>query len=353
MATIRVAIDRIQSPTADQKTLDTFAQKLREAGHTVTTHGRGPNKIQEVMTHKENACDLMIQVAGGRCLGTLCDFHLNLNTGYYKAKAGGFAYFKKWDDNWKSYRSGDDGFSTRPGTAIYKEVERQKGKTLPAIFKEYTNMYYGHGDTAEECAKTFLENYGGNSTSEAGATGGGKSLLDIIKNVCSDHDPLGPEVTLTGDTVNIRRSSPQYATPITTHNIVKDSISFTEYDNDTPNVYGKVKDTQLVNKYGKIPLEEVNDSWQTQVLLMSQRGHSHSIDLKVIADPRLVAGQWVKLYLPDYGINGRLYYITKWTHSEERTFGLTLEPGPPSLYVEEEQVVDETNTEEEETTEET
>lgn len=349
MATIRVAIDKIQGPTADNKTLETFAQKLREAGHTVTTHGRDPNKIQETMLQSSNKCDVMIQVAGGKCLGTLVDFYLGLGK-YYHAQAGGFAYFKCWDPNWKSYRSGDDGFSKESNLKPYK------GKTLPVIYEEMRKtkkMYYGYGDTAEDCAKTFLANMGGTTaSSEAGATGGGKSLLDIIKSVCSDHDPLGPEVTLTGDTVNIRRSSPQYATPITGHNIVKDSVSFTEYDNDTPNVYGKVKDSALVSKYGKIPLEDVNDSWQTQVLLMSQRGHSHSIDLKVIADPRLVAGQWVKLYLPEYGINGRLYYITKWTHSEERVFGLTLEPGPPSLYVEEEEVVDETTTTEEETTEE-
>ena len=83
MASVRVAIDNIQGTSSDKKTLESFAENLRQAGHTVTTHGIGPNKIQKIMLSKSNSCDLMIQVAGGKCLGTLVDFYQGIKRGYY------------------------------------------------------------------------------------------------------------------------------------------------------------------------------------------------------------------------------------------------------------------------------
>ena len=350
MASIRVAIDNIQGKSADKKTLNTFAEKLRAAGHTVTTHGVGPNQIQHIMQEKSNKCDVMIQIAGGKCLGTLVDFYMGLNK-YYYASAGGFAYFKCWDANWKAHRAGDDGFSKESNIAPYK------GKTLPEIYSimnQNKKLAYGYGTTAEECAKTWLSNYGGGNGEATTDTksGGGSSLLDIIKQICTDWNKYGVEATLTGDTVNIKRTNPNTAKPLTERQIVNNSVSFTDYDNSTPNTYGKVKDHYLYDRFGQIPLdeEEVQSVWEDQVLQMSQRNHGHSIDLKCILNPDFVEGKWVKLTLPRYNIENRPYYISKLGYSEERTMSLTLEPGPPELYQELQEVVEESTTEEESTT---
>lgn len=355
MATIRVAIDNIQNTSADQKTLDTFISKLREAGHTVTSHGIGPNKIQNAMQHKSNACDLMIQVAGGKCLGTLCDLKVGIGSsqmdGYYYAKQGGFAYFKCWNPDWKAKREPRDNFSTKPGP-VKRETDRQTGKTLPQIFSEYDNMFYGYGDTAEECAKTFLANMGGSSLENTNnAVGGGGNIIDRVKEVCSDWNPYGVELKLIGDTLYIGRTNPNTAVPLKENQIIANSITYTDYDVSTPNTYQNAKDQFLIDRYGQIPLEPdtaVQSSWTDQFLQMAQRGHGHSIDLKCLLSENFVEGKWIELSLDALGIVDRKYYITKYSYDDERVSGLTLEPGPPQIISETEEVVETEDVNEEE-----
>ena len=356
MATIRVAIDNCYGYSSDTKTLNTFAEKLRQAGHTVTTHGVGPNKIQGVMRKSSNKCDIAIQIAGGKCLGTLCDFYVGVDSGYYHATKMGFAYYKCYKADWPAKREPRDHFSTRPGTRVKTEADKMTGKTLPQIFEIYKDkMVYGYGDNAEDCAKTLLQNMNGgtaNTTSNTDTTGGGRTALDVIKEICTDWNPYGLDATITGDTLNIRRTRPNTAIPLTEKMIVNNSVSFTDYDNSTPGSYKGYEDAYVVNRFGNIPVDEslVDSPQKDQILLMAQRGHGHSIDLKVVADPRLVAGQWVALTLPRYNIFGRNYHITKSTYQEERTMSLTLEPGPPQFYTEVQEVVDDTSANDETTT---
>ena len=61
----------------------------------------------------------------------------------------------------------------------------------------------------------------------------------------------------------------------------------------------------------------------------------------------LQVGNWVELSLEELGFNKRKYYITKSNYDEEYVNTLTLEPGPPSRYVEVQQVAEETTNAEE------
>ena len=206
MVSIRVATDKIGSQSSDMQVLNTFAEKLRSAGHEVTVEGRGPNKIQHVMLKK--SCDVMIQVAGGKCLGTLVDFYKGIHQGYYHAKAGGFCYYKCYDPNWKTVKAHDDHFSRSGDLAPYL------GKTLPEIYSSMDGMYMGYGTTAEEIANTWLQAYSGTSagTSSEGGGGGG-SVLDLIKQVCSPWDKLGCELHFDGNVMSINRSNPTRQIP--------------------------------------------------------------------------------------------------------------------------------------------
>ena len=354
LATIRVAIDNIQSKSADKKTLESFAEILRNNGHTVTTHGVGPNTIQGVMKKSSNSCDVMIQIAGGKCIGTAGDFYVGLQTQYYHAKSGGFAYFKCWDANWKARREPRDYFSNKPGTRVKREVDAVLGLTLPEVYKKWDNMYYGYGNSAEECAKTFLNNMSGNSSINSTQTNNGGSAIEYLKQVLSDLDPLGPQITLNGDTVNIKRSDPSNAPVLDESNIVKNSVSFTDYDSCTPNTYNEVTDKYLVNRFGAIPLElemgdiQIPSGWNKQMLNMGQRGHGHSIELKCILNKNFIEGEWVLLSISSLGIK-KPYLITKTSYDTEMIMGLTLEPGPPSVYTEQqetEEVVEDETTEE-------
>ena len=199
-------------------------------------------------------------------------------------------------------------------------------------------MYYGYGTTAEDCAKTWISNYGGNTdaTSSGSQQNQGSSRLELIKQVCSDLDPLGVDWELKGDTMTIKRTNPNTAQKLTNADITQNSINYTDFDTDTPNSYKQVKDQTLIDRFGLIPLELENtdSSWEDQVLQVNQRGHGHSIDLVCRMDPAYFEGNWVELYLPDLGINGRKYYISKSAINDERSLSVTLDPGPPSRYVE-------------------
>jgi len=362
MSTIYVAIDRITSSSADLAILNSFCEKVKAAGHNVTNCGRGPNNIQRTMRGK--SCDIMVQIAGGQCPGTFADFHWGTRPGgYYHASkycfpmcTGSWSNYAKYDP--KKYKlpakAWDDGFSG--GLDKSKIV----GRTWQEISNDKTNfprcVGFVEGKNADDLAKGFIALLNGGSTSSTGSgtgsqQGGGGSVLDLIKQVCSDWDPLGPEIGINGDTLTVKRTNPRTATPLTTQQIVRNSLTFNDYDSNTPNSFGGVKDKYLVDRFGEIPLElEVQDADKAQVLQVNQRGHNHSIDLKCIMSPDYVAGRWVNLTIPELGITNRPYYISKTAYQEERVMSLTLESAPPSIYVD---VPEETSEEEVAETDET
>lgn len=371
MANIHIGSDNITTRSADSERLSKFCDIVKKAGHTVVNAGVGDNAIQSHMTRSSNKCDIMVQIAGGMCPGTFADFEYGTRikgeydqqNGYYHARKycfpmcyGPWRNYDKYDPKkYKLPRSAwDDGFSG--GRALKGIKDKIVGKTWQQISNEFERCTgFCEGDSAEKLANGFLATLGGKSstTSDGGKQGGGGSVLDLIKQVCSDWDPLGPEIGLNGDTLTVKRTNPKTATPLTTKQIVRNSVTWNDYDSNTPNSFGGVKDKYLVDRFGEIPLEiEVSDSNKAQVLQVNQRGHNHSIDLKVIMNPDYVAGRWVNLTIPELGIESRPYYISKNAYQEERVMSLTLESAPPSIYVE---VSEETTEEEvaEDTTEET
>ena len=341
MVSIAIATDNMYGTSNDSKTLNSVISLLKAKGHTVTSYGIGPNKVQRNMLKKSNSCDMMIQIAGGKCLGTLADFHAGIKQGYYHAKTGGFMYYKCYDANWKAVRAHDDKFSPESLIRPYK------GKTLPEIYnmmKPY--CFFGYGNSAEELVSTFLNNYngtGGNSSTSTGSSGdasntgnSGGNALELIKQVLIPYDMLGVEILLNGDTVKIQRSNPDKALSLNENNIVNNSISFEEYDPNTPNTLkanGKtVTDDRLVNMYGTVAGES-KGTWTEQELQVLKRGHGHSIDCKTLINPEFTVGKWVRAKIPSLNIDN-LYYITKNTLDDERQMGITLEPAPPSRLVE-------------------
>ena len=136
MATIRVAIDNCYGYSSDTKTLNTFAEKLRAAGHTVHTHGVGPNNIQRAVFKESNKCDIAIQIAGGKCLGTMADFYVgsNPNSRYYYATKMGIVFYKCWKADWICHREPRDHFSTKPGP-VKVQADKLTGKVMTEALK--------------------------------------------------------------------------------------------------------------------------------------------------------------------------------------------------------------------------
>jgi len=170
--------------------------------------------------------------------------------------------------------------------------------------------------------------------------------------VCSDLDPYGVELEMNGETVSIHKSRLNTAVPLGPDRIVNNSMSYVDYDSNTPNSNGKAKDKYLIDRFGEIPLEAEIEGDEAQVLQIAQRDSGHSIDLKCLLSKDYQAGKWVKLSIPEMGITDRYYYITRSSHDEELTSTVSLNRGPPSLHVDIQEIAEET-TEEAETTEET
>lgn len=339
MVSIAIATDNINGYSADSKRLTQVVDLLKAKGHSVTSFGVGPNKVQRSMLKSSNSCDMMIQIAGGKCLGTLVDFYQGIKRGYYHAKSGGFMYYNCWNANWKAHRAHDDHFSSNASLAPYN------GKTLPEIYpmmKPY--CFYGYGNSAEEITNTFLNNYNGSgnssntSTTEGeGAGNNGGNGLELLKQVLLPYDLQGVEILLNGDTVTIQRSNPNKALSFNETQIINNTISYEEYEPNTPNTLKSpsktISDKRLVNMYGTISAE-TSGTWVEQELQVLKRGHGHSIDCKTLINPEYAVGKWVQAKIPSLDIDD-LYYITKNSIEDERQMGITLEPAPPSRFVEE------------------
>lgn len=367
MANIHIATDNIGSYSHDINNLNKVIEILRAAGHTVTGAGRGDNAIQGHMLSSSHKCDIMMQIAGGQCPGTFIDFHLGTkggkNTGYYYADKycipietsiwTNYAHY-----NPKTYKlpasAWDDGFSR--GLDKSKTVNR----TWQQICQDKENfprcIGFVEGNGGEEVGNNLVKLLNGGSstgTDAANATQNASgSILDYIKQVCSDLDPYGVELEMNGETVSIHKSRLNTAVPLGPDRIVNNSMSYVDYDSNTPNSNGKVKDKYLIDRFGEVPLEAEIEGDEAQVLQIAQRDGGHSIDLKCLLSKDYQAGKWVKLSIPEMGITDRYYYITRSSHDEELTSTVSLNRGPPSLHVDIQEIAEET-TEEAETTEET
>ncbi|RAP45801.1 MAG: hypothetical protein BZ134_00315 [Methanosphaera sp. SHI1033] len=161
MVNIALAIDNIHGSSKDTATLNTVKSVLESAGHTVTSYGVGPNKVQNAMLR--NSADVMIQIGGGICLGTLVDFMAGIRKGYYHAKKGGFMYYDitRFDvPSWKAVRAHDDHFSSQASLQPYI------GKTLDSIYQQNSDiMTYSYGTDATKMAQDWLTKFGGGSVS--------------------------------------------------------------------------------------------------------------------------------------------------------------------------------------------
>ena len=346
MTTVAVAIDNIRTRSQDKADLQKFISAMSAKGYDVKNAGVGPNQVQQYASR--HTVDVMIQIAGGLCICTLGDFMKGIRSGYYHAKKGAIVFDMVANNlnpvTWKAVVSSDWYYSR-------SVCNPYLGKTLPQVYSENKDVLtkFAWGKTIDAVIKMYLDGSEGTSDTKGG-TPQGSSILELIKQVMSDNDHLGVDMDLHGDTLSIKRTQPSSGLPLGENRIINNSVTFTDYDPQTPNTFNSAKDKYLVDRFGEVPIEasqEVAKIDEAQVLQVAERGHGHSIELKCVIGADYVAGKWVQLNLPSLGITGRPYFISKYSYDEDLTPTLTLEPAPPSIYVEAPAEVEE----EEETTE--
>ena len=347
---IAIAIDRIYDSGSDLKLLNECVSYLKSKGHDVHNCGRGPSNCQNYMLN--HTADLMVQVAGGLCIGTLSDFCYGIKTGSYHATKACIPIYSKPFDKTDPYTyvphggAHDDNFSQRLPREWFNQF---LGRTFPETYKKFSQYLYPYsvGATAQEMMDKMLGGSNSNSTGGGQQGGGGTSGLDLIKQVVTDWDKYGVTLDLNGDTLRVGRAKTSEAIILPEDVIVNDSITLTDYDSNTPNTVtdgsNTIKDAELVERFGTVNYDETIENkgkaWLQDMYQVAQRGHNHQIDLKCLFDPQLHMGMYVKLNLPTLDIENKYYYVTKTSIEEESCMSLTLEPAPPSRY----QEVTETN----------
>ena len=333
MTTVAIASDRIRGSSQDLADLKKFCSAFESHGYTVKNLGRGPNRVQGHLL--SNHYDVMIQIAGGLCTGTLGDFIAGIKKGYYHAKKGAIVYNMVANNlnppTWKAVKSHDWGGLSMSVVTPYV------GKTLPQIYSENKDVLtkFAWGKSIDEVIKMYFD--GSEESSEGSKIAQGNSILELIKQVMSDNDHLGVDMDLKGDTMSIKRTQPNSGVPLGENRIINNSVTFTDYDPQTPNTFNSAKDKYLVDRFGEVPIEAsqtVEKIDEAQVLQVAERGHGHSIELKCVIGADYVAGKWVHLNLPSLGISNRPYFISKYSYDEDLTPTLTLEAAPPSIYTE-------------------
>ncbi len=385
---IAVGIDNAYGVSADRRTAEEFCAKVRSAGHEVIFCGVGPSVTQNYARH--NNIDVMVQIAGGICLCTLCDFIAGIEKGYYNAKKACIPYFGSVcadPETWKAGLAWDDNFCSGYPLQIAKKYF---GKSIYDVQNDYSNIvvpFHKKWKTGAECAEEFLRGLtGGVSTNSlSGVSTGGSSggtAFDYIKEVCNEWNEDGIDITLTGDTLKIKHATTKEHNILPLEHIINDSATIEEYDAETPNHFifdGKVenkskdkketakikidiKDQLLIDKYeekketikdtytpadnktaknkdGK-PIKktltekkEEKEQWVMDKIHVLKRGHGHTIDLKTLVNSNYTIGKWIQLNIQDYNIND-LYYITKTSYENDNTLSLCLEPGVPDRKVE-------------------
>ena len=332
MTTVAVAIDNIRTRSQDRADLQKFISAMSAKGYDVKNAGVGPNQVQQYASR--HTVDVMIQIAGGLCICTLGDFMKGIRSGYYHAKKGAIVFDMVANNlnpvTWKAVVSSDWYYSR-------SVCNPYLGKTLPQVYSENKDVLtkFAWGKTIDAVIKMYLD--GAEDTSGNGKVAQGNSILELIKQVMSDNDHLGVDMDLKGDTMSIKRTQPQSGVPLGENRIINNSVTFTDYDPQTPNTFNSAKDKYLVDRFGEVPIEAsqtVEKIDEAQVLQVAERGHGHTIELKCVIGADYVAGKWVHLNLPSLGITNRPYFISKYSYDEDLTPTLTLEAAPPSIYTE-------------------
>ena len=204
---------------------------------------------------------------------------------------------------------------------------------------------WSHGKTVDEMAKMFLSNINGGtdgkgnvSTDAATTQQAGTSALDKIKEVTNDWDALGIQYGLDGDTFKVKRTDVTDFAVLDETAIIHNSVTYTDYDSNTPNTLKRgsstIVDNKLVQRFGTIEGKDIGEVTLQQALQLNKRGYGHTIDLKCLISPYYQSGNWIRLNMPTLGIENEMYFINKASLDNNPYMSLTLAPCCVSRYLE-------------------
>lgn len=305
----------------DNKSEESYKQylmdKVTKKGNTAELLPTGPNGVQQFGLDPESSGKIGIQVIGGLCGFSASDFASGVEQGYYHYDSMalvGTAEFSGFTET----------LSTASMTEYHMEIphdaysssldEMYVGKT-PAEF----NSDYGEycriclGDTYDNSIDMLLGGDASNPNTKNTTT-----FKEMIKEVLAGWS---------GQIVCFTQNENMYVHKIPSPtesfkrihegvNIVDGSLSFTDINPDTINILKvtynggsfTLKDEQLLNRFGEyvkevnVPVETYEEAVDYGIVefykLKAEDGRK--VDLEVIGETQLKAGDWVSIYLPAF-----------------------------------------------------
>ena len=347
MATIVLGCDENGNDIA---TRDTVADILRKAGNTVEVLDVGPGNIQPAMM--QSSCKGKISVyLQANSLETYADWEDGIKNGYYHVK---YAYFGLRGDIPELESCREPGFHTMKLTHDNDRsdgYEQRYAGMTPKEISEKCKQYYTivPGSSAKEIGENLVKAMGGETTSSTSKSNG-SSIKSAIKQVLYGWNG-DAECYLKDDTIyinKIRDPTSAKLKLIEGDNVFLDGVSLTDIDPNTPNkliVKWKnnsfiIKDDARIKRFGEVSktIKSSNKSEKDAVAFAYHewnkllKDDGRKLECKVDGDPKWRIGQWVRVYLPSFNLNGYMY-LTKVSHDDDGKWktNLTLEDYPPDL----------------------
>ncbi|WP_296882112.1 hypothetical protein [uncultured Methanobrevibacter sp.] len=351
MANIIMGCD-LNSTASDQQTLKKIGKILENAGHSVELLSVGPNFVQSAMQQSSTKGKIAIYLVNGADLQTYRDFHDGITQGYYHAK---YAYFglQGWitpstcscngAKTAKLKRAHDDQSPVSYTAALV-------GMTTAEVCEKYKKaIAYACGSSAEELGNNLVKVIGGGSNSD-GSGSSASTIKNAMKEVLYGWNG-DVECYLRDDTIyinKIRDPTSAKLQLVEDVNVFMEGISITDIDPNTPNKLivkwhnNKfiIKDDARIKRFGEVS-KTITSSNKTEKDAVDFAYHEwnkllkdsgRKLECKIDGGPEWRIGQWVRVYIPSFNLNGYMY-LTKVSHDDNLDWkvNVTLEDWPPDL----------------------
>ena len=339
--------------------INALCEALKKNGHNATNGGVGPNTIQSHGLTSASKGQIGVFIVGGSDAGMYVDFRDGLKRGYYHYKymwvvfASETATTDKWITcnglaNTPLVRAHDDNYS---GSNI--ESVGSSAKSFFDANKEYIGYACGKkGCSFDDVIQNFLN--GANAGDTNSDSSSGSTIKSAICDVMYNWDGEA-ELFIRDETVYIHKiKSPLKAelSLIEGENIHLNSITINDYNPSTVNYLTcifedyelTIQDESRIKRFGKVPsevsigedvknLEDAKEFLQREWNKL-QRDNDHSLECTVRGNSKWQVGEWCRVYLPTFNLDGFMYIINMSqddSASDKWNCKLTLVDYPPSF----------------------
>jgi hypothetical protein len=354
MATIVLGCDK--NDVNDKGCRDTVARILEKAGHNVEKLAIAPGPFADYSYSKKGKGKIGVYlIAAGT--NSISDF-------YYGGTSFKYAYFGIRGDIPGQVAGREPGFSTKP---IGKDADCRSncdhiaGLTFKQMNEKLKDrVHIVCGSTPEEIGNNLVKAINGENATTSGSK---KDSVSTIKQCIQELlYPWNGEVScvLRDDTLYINRIKDPTETKLSLvegDNVFADNITLTDIDPKTPNILivtagdneYTIKDEERIKRFGEVKKtlkttikgekDIVNFTYREWNKILKDSGRQ--LEVKVSGDPKWRNGEWVRVYIPSFNLNGFMF-TTKVSHDDngEWDTSLTLVDYPPDLGVEPSQKTD-------------